>query len=394
MVTPANTPARVQINPQVAQAAREQANLDVEEAASRLNKLLKRDRVEPASPSDLLAWESGASRPTEVQADLLARVYLVPFVQLFQDKPPSPGITDFRLGSTAKTAPLSYDTLEELARFSRLYAVAKRVSVATGTVEDVSIPRRARGTISDVQEMDLLGEQLRSALGITNEVQESWRNDQQALSTWRERIEGMGAFVFRLPMSPDECRGASRWELGGPPAILLNSIDAVSAQLFSLLHEFAHFVLESTRSTAVCDPPRFIGQGEERLANRFAGAALVPRDLLTDHLPARSPDHDYALWPADVRNQLRSVLRVSHAVIGIRLQQLGIVTDSGYQRFMRSRSGPVRGKSRPVWERYRRYVGGRATKLLRAAIESEAITATEIAILLDIKVRDVESLAG
>jgi len=388
----ADEPARLRVNPEVVRAAREQANLGLEEAAVYLSKLLKREHGEPVQVDHLLSWETGTQLPTELQAEALARVYLVPFVSLFRETPPHPAIRDFRLGARGKIRPLSYETVEELSRFSQLYALAKKVSSALGTLEDVSIPERALSSIERPEDVEGIARDVRGWLGITYEEQTAWPNEAEALARWTEKLEAVGIFVLQLPMPVEECRGASKWERGGPPAILLSTADTSAGRLFTLVHEFAHLVFKTGDKTIVCEPIGLPGPREDKFANRFAGAALVPRDLLTPLLPPRIPSQTYRLWPESDRQRLRRVLKVSHAVIGIRLVELGIVADAGYE--WRPSRRPMGGPSRPVWERFRRYLGARSVALARQAVSTERITAAEVSRILDIKVTDAEAIVG
>ena len=390
-------PAQVRLNAALLREARERANLAIQEAVGRLNKLLKRERSEPITDEQLRSWEQGDGSPSLVEAEQLAKAYFVSFVTLFQPELPPANVTDFRLGpEKGRRAPLSYETREKLNRFSaRLYLVAKRISVELGISEEVSIPEAHLDDLRSAYDIEALATRVRASLGISDELQLSWESDTEAFTTWRDKVEGTGAFVFSFYMPVDECRGASKWEAGGPPAILVNSGDATTAQLFTLLHEFAHLMLaDRERNLTLCDPSEpAMAAREERVANRFAAAVLLPRELLDKVLPHSRPSN-FARWPQSERRRIRGLLNVSQAAIAIRLVELELIGEAGMQSFWRRPSGFARGKNIPVWRRYRQYLGARATRLARHAVEGEAITTAELSRVLDIKVRDVEALLG
>ena len=118
----------------------------------------------------------------------------------------------------------------------------------------------------------------------------------------------------------------------------------------------------------------------------------MPRTVIERVLPRPVP-RTYSLWDRKDWQRLRRALNVSQAAIAIRLEQLGIIAGVGPQSFWR-KPRPPRPKKRPVWQRYRRYLGRRATRLGREAVERDAITTTELSRILDIKVRDVEAMLG
>ncbi len=392
---PNDAPARLRTSSRVVREARRRANLSLEDATAQLNKRLKKEHAAAVSVEALRAWEAGLEEPTLLQGELLAQLYLIPFVALFQDALPPAHVTDFRRGPSGSTASMSYGTLERLSRFTSYYQVAKRVGAALSIAEDVKLPTRSLSSVQTDSDVEDLAIALRDAAGITDHVQRKWASDEQALSAWRDGIEMVGVFVFSQPMAVDECRGASRWDPGAPPALLLNSADTTSAQLFSLVHELGHLAFSTHKSnTNICDPSAPTNLREERLCNRLAGAALVPKSILLPELPDVIPSPRYQDWPAADRRWLRRLLNVSHGVIGIRLEQLGVVQDAGVSSLWRPRSKFVRAKNRPVWQRYRRYLGSRTIALSKQAVDSEAVSVSELSRLLDLKVSDVETLIG
>jgi len=387
-------PARVPVNPAVLREARERASLTPNDAIALLNKLLKREGAGAVAAAQLRSWEEGAGKPSLLEAEILAEAYLIPFVALLQTQLPSRSMTDFRLGPGRKSVPLSYDTLEKLHRFSRFYLVAKRVSVGLGLAEDVAVPDVDLADVQDMADIEVTASRLRSSLDVSESAQLSWESDEVALNAWRGSLETAGVFVFELPMAVGECRGASLWEPGGPPAILLNTADTTAAQLFTLMHEAAHLMFAKRGgSVNLCDPSVPTRHREERLANQLAAASLLPRTLLMPQLPHPVPAQNYQEWPRKERDRLRRSLKASNAVIGIRLQQLGIISDAGVKALWRRPSTfPPRGISRPVWQRYRRYLGARTTRLALRGIEAKVVSAAELSRILDIKVKDVEAM--
>jgi Zn-dependent peptidase ImmA (M78 family) len=117
-------------------------------------------------------------------------------------------------------------------------------------------------------------ERERSRIRISDYI--SGRSTARAFDIWREWLESQNISVLKMKMPVDEARGFS---LTGsePYIIVVNSVDADRARLFTLFHEYAHILLNI---------PVICNQGDddleeyvevERWCNHFAGAFLAPK---------------------------------------------------------------------------------------------------------------------
>ena len=386
------SPTTVAVNPAVVRAARESARLTPRQAVPVLNRFLKRLKQPPVDETQLLSWESG-ERPTLEQAEALARAYLLPFAALFQEESPESHVLDFRLGPEGERRPLSYAAIEALDRFLGFYLAAREIAEGLHTLDEVIVPARPASTLRDEQDIEHFAAETRKIFGVSDELQQSWSSDAQALDAWRQAVEGLGVFVFSQPAPVSELRGASRWEPGGPPAILLNSNDGEAARIFTLIHEYTHLTFSREHAdTVLCDPSSGGGPHEERLANRIAAAVIVPQDMLLQALPTPVPSADYRVWPSSVKSRIRKSVNASHAVIGIRLRQLGIVGDAGVQRYFWRQEGPRYGKRQPTWMSYRRYLGTRTIAYARRALDAEVLSVADLSRALGLKVDDLHKV--
>lgn len=389
-------PRKLDIAPGVLKEARERVGLSRAGAWEKANDALKAASDPPMPPDHLAVLEAGGDRPTLAEVEALALTYLVPFTAFFGTLPERP-VHDFRLAADAEESALSYDTWRRLSTFDGYYELARELIGALGESESgLAIPKAALPPSTSADAIEPPGERMRAALGITDTIQQSWSDEEAARLDVQERIEATGVFVFSLSLPLGECRGASRWDAGGPPAILLNTADSPAAQLFTLAHEYAHlmFAPPSPRPTAICDPAKR-GADEERIANRVAAAALVPRSLLERVLPPARPEGAYRDWPSPMKRDIQQAFKVSHDVIGIRLRHLGIASAVRVTKGFWRQPAPGFGRgSRTRAERYRRAFGGKGVDLARRALEAERVSPVEIAKLLDAKVADVESAFG
>jgi Zn-dependent peptidase ImmA (M78 family)/transcriptional regulator with XRE-family HTH domain len=378
---------RLPISSEALRKARRRLGLERSSLAEYLNRQLG-DLSDPVTSADIEDWEAARQVPTIEQSEGLASVLFIPFAGLLDgagDVIPSTAM-DFRRGPGGRARPLSYETHAKLERFAVFYRLARELAHATGSIEDASVPQ-----LENERDREAAGDVLRAALGITHEARGTWASEDDALAWVTKAVEATGVFVFSLSMDVDEVRGASKWERGGPPAVLLNTADSVAARLFSLAHEYAHLVRGHPEEGIICDPSTAT-LDVEAWANQVAAAALVPRQEVLNIIQGEklALPTSYREWPRQLRIRLRSHFRVSHDVLGIRLLHLRLVTDAGLTKgFWRRRSSFGRS-SGTLANRYRKYLGGRTIRLARTAVEDRAMSPVQIARLLGIRVEHVE----
>lgn len=382
----------VAVNPATLAAARSRVSLSPEDAAERATAALKRGRSDAVlTAGGIRALERGDVLPTVSEAEALARVYFIRYVDLFAGELPARPMSDFRRPVGA-ASDLSYAALERIDLFDRLYEITRHVTSRLSDIESVALPAAGAGAAGEPDLPDIAAA-TRAALNVDAVRQADWGDDGTALSGWIGAIEDVGVSVFRFPMPIEEIRGMSRWERGGPAAVALNTADSSTGQMFTLHHEVGHLILGSGPG-ALCDPHVNMSRKEEKTANAFAAEVLVPAAELRAALPIPAPSGSFHDWPRALRSDLRDRFHVSPAVIGIRLKDLGLTTDSGYAPYWRKQSGIARGRNRPRYERYRRYLGRRSANLIRQAFADQQISLSEIARTLRFKASDAEMLAG
>lgn len=305
----------VTIEPSVLIWARKSAGYDAEEVARALG--LKRDKIS--------RWELGEEKPTVSKLERLAEKYKRPLAVFFLPKPPEekPLPKDFRT-LHGKKLPFSPKTRLAMRRAFRLQSLAKDLMENLGYMPGAKI-----GTINrNAPENEAI--KARKALGIDIQQQFAWRNAYEAFNTWKEEIEKLGIFVFQLKMPLEETRGFSLTE-DQPPTIVLNTQDAVNGRTFSLLHEYAHLLLNDG---GICDMEEVHPKPEEvsteQFCNHFAGAILVPKDDLLNHELVKGGG--VAEWPDEILEKLATDFKVSREVILRRLTLFRQANSNFYKR--------------------------------------------------------------
>lgn len=248
--------------------ARLSAGMRLEDAARKLD-----------LPVEVVAsWErEGDERPSIPQLRKLGEIYKRPLAVFFLPAPPEgfdaqrefrrlAGVTPQNESPELRQALRIALYRREAAReiYERLGEEMPSVSVAADSAEDPEI----------------VSARIREALGITWEIQLNWRDPSAAWRNWRQAIERVGVLVFQTgDIELKEMRGTSIPE-GPLPVILVNNADSPHGKIFTLLHEFVHVLLFNGGHRTSTMEGRQLPEDQilERASNRFAAAALMPRE--------------------------------------------------------------------------------------------------------------------
>jgi Zn-dependent peptidase ImmA (M78 family)/transcriptional regulator with XRE-family HTH domain len=127
-------------------------------------------------------------------------------------------------------------------------------------------------------------ERNRLGLGLTAPLSDPWGI-----------VEGAGLHVFPLELGPDHVLDGVFTRGGGGRACVGVNVDKwVFRQVFTVVHEYGHALMDSDIQGEVCATGKGWGTGSEQLyanrelrANQFAAVFLVPREALLSYLEAR-----------------------------------------------------------------------------------------------------------
>jgi Zn-dependent peptidase ImmA (M78 family) len=178
----------------------------------------------------------------------------------------------------------------------------------------------------------MLGLQPRWAFGLVR--------TEAAVSKMTEALEDAGIFVAyngvvgnntRRPISVSECRGFALVN-DTAPYIFVNSGDAPTAQLFTLVHETVHLMLGISAGHAEADT--LCHDANEKYCDMVAAEFLVPAAELR------------SVWNGDIKDTARK-FRVSELVVARRAHDMGLLTNDEYNAFwMEYRKRPLKKKER------------------------------------------------
>lgn len=264
-----------------------------------------------------------AREPTPRQGLLneIAKELVVPsFIFFMEETPPlNEAIPDFRSAVTSiSTNSRSTTKSIELAK-----AIQKTASdLGAKPAADLPVFQRAKNF--DIEKFAL---ETRKFFNITTEDQTSSRNDNEFYNICRRKIENKGIFVIHESFSEYDGSGFCLANDDYPIIVVNTKQQTRGRQLFTLVHELAHVLMNQT---GISDP--FSRNNEiERQCNLFACSFLVPREYISQLLRGLSPNREPDV--EDVR-QAAVRLRISQQATVLRLEELGYFVSGSHDKWL------------------------------------------------------------
>ena len=367
--------------------ARENAGLELETAARKL----------VVKPVRLSSWEKGVARPTVKQLRKLARVYRRPLAIFYLPEPPLDfkPMHDYRRIYGEQIVIPSPELLYQIRRaFNRREIALELFALDERPVTEFALT----ADLNDDPETCAIS--TRKKLGVLFEDQITWDPGYDSFNHWRGILENSGVLVFQIKgVEPKETRGFSIAE-SPLPVIAVNIKDQPNARVFTLLHELCHIML---RKGGLCDLDEHDGRGfeEQRVevyCNRFAGAMLVPTELLQNDETVQSKTARSS-WTDDEIQDVAHRFAVSREVLLRRLLIGGYVTERFYQekrqqlqkeyeRFIEKREG---GFAPP----YRVSIGTAGPLFVKLVLDNlyqDKITISDVSDFLDIRLKHLSKI--
>ncbi len=377
------------VKPAVLKWARESLNLSLAEAAKKIG----------VKASKLSAWESepATSTPTIGQLRKAAAVYKRPLAVFFLSDPPRDfdALKDFRrLPDPTQATPSPALNLEiRRAQMRRETAL----ELAAGLAIE---PLRIQTLRSNFNDAEHLAAEARRILGVTLEAQCGWRERYEALHGWIAALERAGILVFQTGAVPlEEARGFSI-SANLYPVIVVNAKDSPRGRVFTLIHEFAHVLLNRGGLCDLHTTRRQSSQDEdvEVFCNQVAGAFLLPStEFLRE--PAVAGKAVRAPWEEREVRQLAEKYSVSQEVVLRRLLTLGRISQSFYRQrrqelieAYKREAKRTQGGFAPYHVLKMRDLGRAFTRLVLEAYHTETINSSDVAEMLGVKLKHLSTI--
>lgn len=275
---------RIPINGEVLRWARLRLDLEIDEAARKVN----------VKPSRVAAWEAGQGSPTVRQARTLASVYDRPFLEFLSKTLPAVPETDlvpdyrFHRGEDPRDS-VGLKEVHRWAEELRLNALDLLAMLGE------EVPRVPREVFSNVEEdPEDAAERARGAIGPTVALQTGLKSKDKVSfpDILRSSFEAAGILVLRQSgLHKLHTRGICLFAT--PLPIIVFGKEAPGAQAFTLCHELGHVALQQS---AISGPPRFGARhGRKKVegwCNRFSAAYLMPKSLVEADVGRPDVPHD------------------------------------------------------------------------------------------------------
>lgn len=300
--------------------ARESAGYSVPDIAERLGK----------SARDVEDWETGRGYPSISQIRKLADFYKRP-------------ISDFYLPAPPKERPLPHDFRRSSGEISGRYSPALRVQlrlarerqdIAKYLHEDMrTLPSKFSHRVKSSQSPEAVGSSTREILGITLKNQHNWTGHYATLKGWRKRIEKENVLVFQF----EDVEAEEAWGFSVVdevyPIIGINKNLSPNARTFTMLHEFAHLLLNKS---AVCDIDDYTPRVPEDIkieifCNHVAAATLMPEKDFKSNPVIKSHGKSSTNWSDDEIKNIASAFGVSREAATRRLLTFNLTTSQFYR---------------------------------------------------------------
>lgn len=305
------------INPAMLRWARSRLGIDAESAARTVGVKLE----------SYLGWESGEVQPTFKQAQGASKALLIPFGFLFLNEPPAvkPELPDLRTigGAPAEAVSMNLQETIQHARQRQEWFIeylqeqgAKPLSFV-GKFDINSAPKIVADDIREILQIDI------------EQGQRTWEKYYQNLI---DATEASGILVMRSgivgnnthrKLDVGEFRG---FAISHPlaPVVFINSSDAPSARLFTLLHELAHIWIGSSGISNITPGSH---SKEEITCNAIAGEFLAPSDLFAKKWKSNSEELKVKVL------EIARQFHVSSLVIIRRALDMGFIDRKTYSDF-------------------------------------------------------------
>ena len=350
-------------------------------------------------PEKIISWESGKKLPTFKQVQKLAKVLHRPLSIFFQKMPP----VTIPLAAEYRRLPnVSVGQESPHLRLS-LRQMIRRRELAIELMEELNINPIPFQAVAHLHEKpEIVGERIRSLLGISIEEQFKWTNEWSAWRSWRHSLEAIGVLVFQFgKVDLQEVRGTTLFH-NPLPVIGINSKEAhPGAKVFTLLHELAHLMLANgNEEKAAINENRSIDEWMllESFAEKVASHAMIPELYLNraiDDLSIGLND-----WTLSNTKKLAKRFSATPLATATRLRESGLMSWDQYNAWRAEWKDYVAaipkqsgGFALPA-DKTLGKVGRPFTQLVLEALSSNKITSVDASRYLDLKFDRIESLKG
>lgn len=332
-------------------------------------------------------WESGEGGPTYSQLESLADKLKVPVAVFFFPEPPA--TPDIK--RTFRTLPDA--VLDDLPSRMRLVlrkakAFQLNISELCGGVNPSTriITRDMSFRLS--QPVTDMARQVRDYLGVSIPTQIGWQSSDDALKNWRNVLQMVGVFTFKDAFQSPEYSGFCLND-SVFPIIYINNTNSKNRQIFTLFHEVAHLLFNTSGIDSVEELPTNSADARqiEIACNAFAAEFLLPSMELMQARQGLAASELTA-------EQIAARYHVSRESVLRRFLDAGEVTSVAYETAVRNWSAVHQegGSGGNYYITKLSYLGHLYTSIALSAFHQNRITEDQLAQYLDVKPKNISGL--
>lgn len=332
-------------------------------------------------------WLDGSRKPTINQVEKFAHQVSVPFGYLFLKNHPEEKmpIAFFRTRNHTHHFNLNvYDTIMMLQRRQDWVSELKE--------EDGCDKLQFVGKFTPNSAIDKVVDYMRGLLQYSVDWAFDKKNQQEAVRDLTRVLENVGCFVSFLTqvgnqstrkIRVSDCRGFALCD-DYAPFIFINNSDSSTAQMFTLIHEFAHILLGQSVGDGGIDTE---DNDTEKFCDRVAGHFLVDSGEL--RIQWKKMNNSFV--------RVAKKFRVSPLVIAYRAKEIQLITEVEYRKFYVSyTSHPVnsveRGNGGNMYRTAIKRIGYSFLVYVRNAVKSNRLLYSDAYALTGISGNTFETL--
>ena len=363
------------ITPAVLTWARERAGYSLDAAAESFPRI---DR-----------WEAGENFPSYPQLELLADKFKIPVAVFFFPEPPDlPSVEEsFRTLEPTNIAEIP-------PRIRLLLRKAQSFQMALEELHDGRNPAQ-RPIIRNLgfrrnRSIEWNAAQVRAYLGVSFAQQTEWGSAETALNEWRKTLFEVGIHVFKDQFQDPGYSGFCLYD-DEFPIIYVNNSTAKTRQIFTLFHELAHLLFQTSGVDATSDD--FVdhlsreNRQIEVTCNSLAARIMVPTDRFDEAIEDLPPNQASA-------ERLAERFSVSREFVYREFRDRDLITAGEYQRAARQWAEQIQS-GRGGGNRYYTKIAYLGTEYINLAFRryyQNRIDYDQLADFLDMKPRHLTQL--
>ncbi len=369
------------LNPRMLIWARERSGATIAEVAKSLGK----------KPEAIENWEEGTDAPTYSQLERLAyQVYKRPIAVFFFPEPPDEPTPEHAF----RTLPeFELDELAPDTRYKVRHALALQLALRELDRGETSERRNMLRDIGSPMYLSVsdVAARVRDYLRVDIDTQTSWSTTELALQAWRDAIEDAGIYVFKNAFRQRDISGFCLYDTQYP-LIYINNSTAKTRQIFTIFHEVAHLLMQTSGVTKQDDDYIEELAGEARrvevFCNEFAAEFLLPAHEVQEFIRRGAPTDEQV---QDIAN----TYRVSREVVLRRFLEEGLVSEAEYKRKVAEWNAQYSRRPGAGGDYYRTqatYLGRRYLRLAFSRYYEGAISVDQLADYLNVRVANLPGL--